>query len=335
MFNVTNQAGAALCLGMLSSSVGCAIDRPGTDDAEKMGQSIQAGAPAASRANDRGVAPAPGKSAADTSLVLRAKLTAADEVPLCGHGSRTAVGLGALGIDAAGTQLTVELQHEGLSGAPTLAHIHFGDPGVAGPVVLNLGTDLSSPIRKVFTAADYKRPDGGPADFAALVAALKAGGTYFNIHTSGCGSGEIRGQIRRDDPTWSDAPSEFQTLLTAADEVPQCSGASHDALGVGALVVSEDKTRVAVAVAHADLSGAPTMAHIHFGDPGTAGPVVLDLGAQLQSPIRKIFSAADYRPAQGAPATFEELVAAIRLGHTYFNIHTAACGKGEIRGQIE
>ena len=66
----------------------------------------------------------------------------------------------------------------------TAAHIHDGDVGVAGGVVIGLlgtGNTLSIPPGTVLTAAQAAR--------------FKAGGYYVNAHTALNAAGEIRGQL--------------------------------------------------------------------------------------------------------------------------------------------
>ena len=89
----------------------------------------------------------------------------------------------------------------------TAAHIHHGSAGVAGPVVVGFsaGTSpLALSIDETFESAEL-------ADFAAFQTALLAGDLYVNVHSTGFGAGEIRGQIT--------APAQDQLILSedAAD----------------------------------------------------------------------------------------------------------------------
>jgi CHRD domain len=63
-------------------------------------------------------------------------------------------------------------------------HIHKGAVGVAGPVVLDLGTTFTSPFSFSTSALTAEQE-----------ADLKAGLYYVNIHTIAVPSGEIRGQL--------------------------------------------------------------------------------------------------------------------------------------------
>lgn len=78
--------------------------------------------------------------------------------------------------------LTLQINYLGLT--PTMWHIHKGAVGVAGPVVLDLGTTFVSPFNFTTSALD-----------ATQEADLKAGLYYVNIHSAAVPSGEIRGQL--------------------------------------------------------------------------------------------------------------------------------------------
>jgi hypothetical protein len=95
----------------------------------------------------------------------------------------------------------------------TQAHIHCGAEGVNGPVVVFLfglnpgGVDANGVLAQgALTNADIiPRPDsaacpGGVANFDQLIAKMRSGETYANVHTSTNPGGEIRGQIRTAGP---------------------------------------------------------------------------------------------------------------------------------------
>jgi hypothetical protein len=135
-----------------------------------------------------------------------------------------------------------------------------------------------------------------------------------------------------------DPEETFTVPLTTGEEVPVCDAAGASATGNATVIVNDDEDRVTVTnLTWSGLSGPSTMAHIHFGAPGVAGPVVLDLGTDPTSPVNATFTAADFpSPApEGAPGTFDDFLDAMFDGDTYINVHTAACPSGEIRGQID
>src|SRR3569833_1789899 len=92
------------------------------------------------------------------------------------------------------------------------AHIHMAAAGANGPIVasfipdtadfLSSGPFVSTPINVTgvlvtgtITAADLVGPLAGQ-QMSALIDAIRAGNTYFNVHTVVHQPGEIRGQIR-------------------------------------------------------------------------------------------------------------------------------------------
>jgi len=82
--------------------------------------------------------------------------------------------------------------------ASTGATTSFATPEVAGAVILpfpNLPAgSTSGTFSGALTAANLT-PAGGITSFADAVAALEAGNTYANLHTTNFPGGEIRGQI--------------------------------------------------------------------------------------------------------------------------------------------
>jgi hypothetical protein len=93
------------------------------------------------------------------------------------------------------------------------AHIHCGAVGVNGPVgvTLFMGTPGGGTVNGLLASGTITAPDAGNGcgwtDLAAVLAAIKSGNTYVNVHTNdgvdpantGPGDfpgGEIRGQIR-------------------------------------------------------------------------------------------------------------------------------------------
>lgn len=111
-----------------------------------------------------------------------------------------------------GNQVNWELTYRGLEGNITQSHIHFGQRGVNGGIVVFLCTNLgngpagtqacpASPatIRGSFSAGDV---GGGAAaqgiaagEYAELLRAMRAGTTYANIHSTIWPGGEVRSQI--------------------------------------------------------------------------------------------------------------------------------------------
>ena len=143
--------------------------------------------------------------------ILFTKLVGAQEVPpqvSAGSGD-VSVTLRA-GLDTlpgtADDLIDYSLTYTGLTGA-TQSHIHSGAFGVNGPPHVFLcsntvgGTTPACPaaggtVTGTLSAANFTAA-GAVLDFPALIAAIQAGTTYVNVHTTAVASGEIRGQIGR------------------------------------------------------------------------------------------------------------------------------------------
>jgi hypothetical protein len=113
------------------------------------------------------------------------------------------------------SRIRYELSYEGLEGAVTQAHIHFGQQHTVGGIVVWLCQTEGTPAPAAVAAATpFCPPSGtvtgtiGPSqvltvtgqgidagEFAELVRAIEAGATYANVHSSVFPPGEIRGQI--------------------------------------------------------------------------------------------------------------------------------------------
>ncbi|HEX2029835.1 MAG TPA: CHRD domain-containing protein [Actinomycetota bacterium] len=110
-------------------------------------------------------------------------------------------------IDEAAQRIRYRLQYSNLEAPATGAHIHFGQRDVVGGVSAFLcgGGDkpaCPSPggvVTGVIDPSDIIGPEAqgiAPGEFGELVAAMKAGVTYANVHSEKFPTGEIRGQIR-------------------------------------------------------------------------------------------------------------------------------------------
>lgn len=103
--------------------------------------------------------------------------------------------------------LSYELSYHDLEADVTQAHIHFGkralNAGVSVFLCSNLGNGPAGtpacPLRSgTVGATDILGPTGqgiAAGDYEELVAAMRAGATYANVHSATWPGGEIRSQI--------------------------------------------------------------------------------------------------------------------------------------------
>jgi CHRD domain len=121
---------------------------------------------------------------------LEATLDTAQEVPAPVNTNPGAGGTGTFVLEDDGT-VEATVTYQGLTGAPVLAHIHQGLPGVPGGIITGFGSSLAG-----LGTAGTLAGTGDTALSAAQQQTLFAGGMYFNIHTATNPGGEMRGQIR-------------------------------------------------------------------------------------------------------------------------------------------
>jgi hypothetical protein len=118
---------------------------------------------------------------------IYARLQGGQEVPAV---DTTATGLGFVQLNASETGIYASAFYAGLGSNATIAHIHTGAAGATGGVTFNL-TPVTTFVGGTSGFAPYSI---FPATLAQITT-LKAGGTYFNVHSTNNGGGEIRGQI--------------------------------------------------------------------------------------------------------------------------------------------
>ena len=141
------------------------------------------------------------KPAAGGPETFHANLNVASEVPPPNVGSASPTGTATFTSD--GGKIAYQVTVTGLSSAFTAAHIHGGAEGALGlvvvPLALTAGPDGTSATGAgVIEAANIKgtNPDTSPMTMNDLLNAMRSGGCYVNVHTSGNPKGEIRGQVK-------------------------------------------------------------------------------------------------------------------------------------------
>jgi hypothetical protein len=122
-----------------------------------------------------------------------AQLNGAQENPAV---NTPATGTSTVTINDAQTAISFSLSVQNIVNV-TRAHIHFGAPGVNGPIILGFTeADFVSPLTGTLTAADLQaQPALGINTFADAIRAIQSGNTYVNVHTAANPGGEIRGQL--------------------------------------------------------------------------------------------------------------------------------------------
>lgn len=241
-----------------------------------------------------------------TKVEIGAAMVASDEVPAPKGDVSSATGTftGTLTKSDSGTVLTWQLSFSNLTGPGTAAHIHIGEPGKAGPVVVPLCTPCTSGAT-------------GTANInATVLEAIQNGTAYANVHTRTNPAGEIRGQVA--------SLGTVKVALRASQERPKPKGKVRRARGTFTAAVTKTGASAVVTwrLTFSRLTGKAIAAHIHSGRRGVAGPVIVPLCAPCRS------------GASGKATVSAAVLTALESGRTYVNVHTRKNPAGEIRGQL-
>jgi len=217
-------------------------------------------------------------------------------------------------VTATVTALNVDADEE-----VTMVHIHSGFAGENGGVLVGLQRSADNPLRFDLDANISDFADIGGNDLDTFL----DGGWYLNLHTTSIPSGHLRGQLFTNDIDVVRSELQGKQQNPAVLNAEGVSGVGYVTLnaGDGAVVAN-----LAVEGFVPFLDAAIGPVHIHSGFAGENGAVILPL-----SPVGE--SDTSYR------GTEAEAIAAIDFdqignGGTYFNVHSAANGSGEVRGQI-
>jgi CHRD domain-containing protein len=143
---------------------------------------------------------------------IGALLTGYEESPSV---STTGTGTFTATIAPNGKAILYSETYSGLQGTVTQSHIHVGQLGVNGSIVIFLCQTATNPdptglapacpqegtVSGTITAANVIAGAMAPqqlaaGDLAGVIAAIGAGAAYANVHTNISPGGEIRGQIR-------------------------------------------------------------------------------------------------------------------------------------------
>ena len=153
---------------------------------------------------------------------------------------------------------------------------------------------------------------------------------------------------------------EFLNGLKEAAAVVSTTGS-----GTFSATINPEETEISYELTFSNLEGDVRQAHIHIGLPQNSGGVVLWLcdsetnpspsaatpacnsanpadprngsvtGTLTEADVQNLAANGIAGPTATTPGEFAEVVALIRAGKTYVNVHTAKFGAGEIRSQID
>ena len=137
-----------------------------------------------------------GPKGSDTEFT--SALSASNEIP-----TNPSTATATANYTVSGSTVSYSVTYSGLSGPPTVSHIHVGTETVNGGVVVpfsGLPAAASGTFSGTFDSSNVAAGAAGGVtitknDLNSLLNAMKNGQVYTNIHTTARPNGEIRGQI--------------------------------------------------------------------------------------------------------------------------------------------
>jgi hypothetical protein len=192
------------------------------------------------------------------------------------------------------------------SDALTNAHIHAGDAGTSGGVLI--------PFNPSFIGAGATGTVTGLRQ--GQVDTLLNMPVYINVHSTQAPAGLVRAQLDKEMDYALDIP------LSGANERP--SPVTTTATGLAILRLTTDKTLYSnVTVSNLESNDTLTASHIHRGDATVAGPIRITLCS----------SKADFGVVK-SQTLVDSLISILKNDPCYANAHSKLHGPGLIRGQV-
>ncbi|MGB0165561.1 MAG: CHRD domain-containing protein [Luteibaculum sp.] len=221
-------------------------------------------------------------------------------------------GIATLFLNANRDTMFVNVACGNLGGSISGAHIHSGQPGENGPVVMDLSPFVNQNIIRTTITGEL---------LDSLLPMMFMESLYLNVHTENpIGTGTARGQIKLE------RDFGFYTNLDTAQEIPEPQ--NSEAFGSGNFIIDQNDDSMRVAVITSGLTGDATGAHLHFAPAGQNGPVIVDLTSLIRDGSRITGKIAVPDSLKGG-----KLKSYVASGLIYLNVHTMENMPGEIRGQ--
>lgn len=314
---------AALAVSIMGATPALALDHTGMDHGAAAGTAT-AGLTAA--------APASGSAGAQafdrTPLYLSADMSGEQEVPVPGKPAVGAPGGRAIAqVEVKGNRVIFAFRWAGIS-APTLGHIHQGGAGVNGDVVVPLFADKGMPATATAAAGVVTVSD------PSVATAIRSNptGFYLNLHTAEFPGGAVRGQLtpvgHAVDPLGIVQSGPQRAFLSGDQEVPVAGKpAVGDPDGRAIAFIRPAGNQLEYSAAWVGV--APILGHIHQGEFGVNGPVVVPL---FTTPVPSTIIALSGTVTNVDPALLAKIQA--RPTDFYANLHTTDFPGGAVRGQL-
>jgi len=122
---------------------------------------------------------------------------------------------------------------------------------------------------------------------------------------------------------------KYMAKMNGATETPPNT---EKATGTATLTLAGNQLRYTITVQ--GLSGPATAAHIHLGKVGVSGPPVYTFTIKKIADGTLAEGSVDLTKDVSKGVSGDSLKVLLNNGNAYVNVHTAAHGAGEIRGQV-
>jgi hypothetical protein len=230
----------------------------------------------------------------------------------------TGWGNATVSFDSTRANVNVSVTIKGLTGPPTLAHIHEKAAGS------DVGSPAINLLVSSFAFSGGKLTGTYPVD-AALAGRILAnpGNFYLNVHTATNGGGEIRGDLTPISGQYITYAGE----LRGANEAPTPTSST----AVGAFFITIDTINKTLTWDVSTTVSSPTLAHIHPGAVGVAGSPLITF-ATSASAFTNGRTSGTTSIASLSDLNFNNLIATPQ--NFYVNVHSTTNPGGEIRGQM-
>jgi len=241
-------------------------------------------------------------------ISIAAQLTGFEVVPAV---NTNGIGDASISVNDQSGGITGSLQVLGLTGTPTVVHIHDGAAGTNGGILVTLEQDTTQPNT-------FNIPANTSLSSADLTKLLNSE-TYLQVHSNVHATGELRAQIL--------APnSDITRIETPLSGEEVSSPVATNGTGSGVILLNSNTGDIFGAMNVENLGGNPTAGHLHSGAPGSNGGILVAFDQNTND--ANLFSI----PANTTLNSSN--LSTVLVSNSYLQVHSSTVTTGEVRGQV-